>query len=121
MTDNKAKRIAAFNDQFRANFFFPSFGPQPVPGHVLHTPGIASLPGPTQVEIWAQVSRFKAFSADNDPYNEHDFGALDVAPIGKVFWKIEYYGDNSCASGAEDPSDPHRSYRVLTIMLASEY
>lgn len=39
----------------------------------------------------------------------------------KIFWKIDYCADRSCARGSEDPADPTRSFRVLTIMLASEY
>lgn len=65
------------------------------------------------------VQTFSAFSEDNDPYGEHDFGAFDIA--GKrVFWKIDYY-DRDLRYGSEDPADPEVTTRVLTIMLASEY
>ena len=39
----------------------------------------------------------------------------------KLFWKIDYYADKSCTGGSEDASDPAHCFRVLTIMLASEY
>jgi len=65
------------------------------------------------------VQTFSAFSEDNDPYGEHDFGAFDIA--GKrVFWKIDYH-DRDLRYGSEDPANPDVTTRVLTIMLASEY
>ena len=36
MNEEKAKQIAALNDLFRLNFFVPSFGPRPIPGHGPH-------------------------------------------------------------------------------------
>ena len=64
-------------------------------------------------------SRLDAFSNDNDPYAEHDFGAFRAA--GKrLFWKIDYY-DRSRRYGSPDPADPAVTCRVLTIMLTSEY
>jgi hypothetical protein len=119
--DLKAIQIAALNDQFRSGFFIPSFGPRPVPGRVVCTPGIAALPPETQIGIWGQVSDFEKFTEDNDPHGEHDFGAFDVEGVGKIFWKIDYYADNSCSFGSEDPSKISRCFRILTIMLASEY
>jgi hypothetical protein len=65
------------------------------------------------------VQRFSDFSADNDPYGEHDFGCVTVDGR-KVFWKIDYY-DRDCLYGSECPADPTQTTRVLTIMLASEY
>lgn len=121
MTDQKAAEIAALNDLFRSGFFIPSFGPRPVPGHVVCTSGIAALPAETQIRIWAEVSRFDSFTEDNDPHGEHDFGAFEFDGVGTIFWKIDYYADKSCSFGLEDPSDTSQCFRILTIMLASEY
>ena len=121
MSEDKAKRIAVLNDLFRLNFFVPTFGPRPVPGQVVCTRGISTLPPETQICIWAEVSSFNDFTED-DIYGEHDFGAFrtEGAPE-KIFWKIDYYADSSCGFGSEDPSNPAQCFRVLTIMLASEY
>ena len=40
MSEDKAKQIAALNDLFRLNFPVPTFGPRPVPGHIVCTRGI---------------------------------------------------------------------------------
>ena len=62
---------------------------------------------------------FADFGEDNDPHGEHDFGALDFA--GKrLFFKIDYYAPG-LEFGSEDPSDPQKTIRMLTIMLAEEY
>ena len=43
------------------------------------------------------------------------------ATIGeKVFFKLDYF-DLTGAMHSEDPADPSKTERVLTIMLASEY
>jgi hypothetical protein len=57
--------------------------------------------------------------AHNDPHGEHDFGNFTLAGR-KFFWKIDYY-DAAMEFGSEDPADPSKTTRVLTIMLASEY
>jgi hypothetical protein len=62
---------------------------------------------------------FDAFTPDNDPYRERDFGAFEHNG-DRIFWKIDYY-DRSMTKGSEDPSDPGQTLRLLTIMLASEY
>jgi hypothetical protein len=66
-----------------------------------------------------KYARFNNFTPDNDPYKEHDFGRFEAG--GRTFiWKIDYY-DKSMTLGAEDPADPERTTRVLTIMLAEDY
>jgi hypothetical protein len=83
------------------------------------TAGIAALPFPEHAAIIGKVMAFETFTEDNDPHGEHDFGAFDHA--GKrIFWKIDYY-DQSLEFGSEDPADPAKTTRVLTIMFAEEY
>ena len=93
-----------------------------VAGRLVQTAGISALPLPVQSAIRENVERFSDFGPDNDPHGERDFGALTVQGVSeKIFWKIDYYADRSCTFGSEDPSDPAQCFRVLTIMLASEY
>jgi Protein of unknown function (DUF3768) len=76
------------------------------------------------VDIGEQVMKFDTFTPDNDPYGEHDFGAFEYSGH-KIFWKIDYYDRASFGTGhdmgSEDPSDPAKTLRILTVMLASEY
>jgi hypothetical protein len=100
--------IRRLNDQFRATL---------IGGIVTLTQGIAARDD--AAAIVRKVREFADFSADNDPYQEHDFGALDHGDE-KIFWKIDYYDKTLCA-GSDDPADPAVTTRVLTIMLAEEY
>lgn len=104
-------RIAQLNDQLRTTL---------LGGDVVMTRGIASLDEASRALVLSRVQGFDAFTSENDPYREHDFGAIELPEIEKVFWKIDYY-DPSLTFGSEDPSNPHVTRRVLTIMLASEY
>lgn len=112
--------IAAQNDAFRSMLHIPQFGTAAIQGQWLLTPGISALPPVAQIEIFAAIRSFDAFTPDNDPYGEHDFGALDHPDAGRILWKIDYY-DPSLRHGSENPADPERTRRVLTIMLASEF
>jgi len=62
---------------------------------------------------------FSVFTADNDPHEEHDFGNFELAGH-KFFFKIDYF-DANMEFGSEDPADPAKTTRALTIMLAEEY
>ena len=109
--------IRSLNDRFRQTF---------IGGAVVITAGIAALDEATRQRIFAAVQQFDAFDEDNDPWHEHDFGAVDVCFPGsartreRVFFKLEYY-DLTRAMHSEDPADPAKTERVMTIMLASEY
>ncbi len=108
---NDHKKIAELNDLCRK-----SFG---VTCRLVQTFGINALPEEDQSQIREKVEKFNDFNEDNDPYGEHDFGAIDHNGQ-KIFWKIDYY-DLDLKYGSEDPADPGQTARVLTIMLANEY
>ena len=88
-------------------------------GRVMMTPGIAAL-GPEIVErVVKAITVFDDFCNENDPYTEHDFGALDVEG-NRVFFKIDYY-DRAFRNHSPDPSNPAVTERVITLMLGEEY
>jgi Protein of unknown function (DUF3768) len=109
-TLKRSDRIRLLNDNFRSTF---------VGGQIVTTAGVADLPIDVKARAFLQVQRFARFDANNDPHGEHDFGSFEVAGE-KFFWKIDYY-DLSMMFGSEDPADPEKTTRVLTIMLADEY
>jgi hypothetical protein len=104
-------RIRALNDAFRTT----GLG-----GRFMLTAGVNAMkPGQFRAAV-AAVKSFDKFEEANSPYQEHDFGAIDIAGVGKLFWKIDDY-DTALEMGSDDPSDPAEITRVLTIMLTSEY
>jgi hypothetical protein len=98
--------IRALNDRFRQSL---------CGGMLVMTAGVIAL----GQELLDAVARFDRFDDDNDPYGEHDFGAIEVARE-RLFFKIDYY-DQSLSAHSPDPSDETVTKRVLTIMLAEEY
>jgi Protein of unknown function (DUF3768) len=90
-----------------------------VGGGVYLTRGIAALSDSAQQSIVARVRTFDAFTPDNDPYGEHDFGSFDIDGT-TIFWKIDLY-DNDLMFVSPNPEDPSVTKRVLTILLAEEY
>jgi hypothetical protein len=123
MTDEKtrANRIASMNDEFRRQAGLALSDRRGVPGRCVMTAGVAALGRQAQAEILGRVRQFSDFTPDNDPHREHDFGAISTPDGEHIFWKIDYYADDAMEFGADEPADPTRSFRVLTIMLAAEY
>ena len=80
------------------------------------TKGIVAM-GSAANEVFVSVRDYAAFTEDNDPYGEHDFGSFTVGGV-KIFWKIDYYDE--ALKGWCDPLSPDCN-RVLTIMRADEY
>ena len=108
MTGASTQRIQELNDQAR----------QTLTGcRVLVTPGVMALNATDM--ILAMVRRYTAFTPDNDPYAEHDFGSLRFQDE-TIFWKFDYY-DTTMQMASPDPADDTVTARVLTIMLADEY
>ena len=64
------------------------------------------------------VETFDAFTPDNDPYGERDFGAIAVGGT-RCFWKIDAY-DRAGRYPSLDPANPAVTLRVLVVMLAEE-
>jgi len=110
LANGRAQRIRVLNDNFRSTL---------IGGTVVLTQGLSELTIDVRAKALLMVKAFKDFTADNDPYGEHDFGHFEIA--GDTFyWKIDYY-DLHCRYGSDDPADPEKTTRVLTIMLAAEY
>ena len=110
MNVERRARVRVLNDQFRKLH---------LGGRIIFTRGVIDL-GPEKVQTVLQdIAHFDTFDRANDPYGEHDFGA--VALDGqRVFWKIDYF-DPTLTMGAEDPADETTCVRILTVVLASEY
>ena len=123
----QAARIARLNDLARQ-----AMG---VACTVVATVGFRSLCDADQSRVRELIETFDAFTEDNDPHGERDFGCVYQLGDGRwtterprvredererVFWKMDYY-DRDLRFGSEDPANPAVTRRVLTIMLADEY
>jgi hypothetical protein len=102
-----AEKIRKLNDAFRRTF---------TGGKVMMTAGIAALPDAVRAAVLNKVRTFEAFTADNDPHGEHDFGSFEVDGR-KIFWKIDLYEE----PGVKGTDGQPLTTRVLTIMLAEEW
>lgn len=105
-----AAKIRELNDAFRTTM---------TGGQVMMTAGVDALASDVKAMVIRRVATFSDFNADNDPHQEHDFGSFTLAGR-KFFFKIDAY-DAEMQFGSEDPTDPVKTTRVLTIMLAEEY
>src|SRR5450759_2934903 len=63
-------KIALLNDSLRRTF---------TGGKVVMTDGVAALPEQKLGQLLERVRSFDAFTNDNDPHGEHDFGSVDLA------------------------------------------
>ncbi|MFM5955387.1 MAG: DUF3768 domain-containing protein [Novosphingobium sp.] len=123
-TDSRSERIARLNDRARQAMGLACVA--------VATEGFQALAEADQSRVRELVETFDAFTPDNDPYGERDFGAIyrdsagcwttvrPARPEQTVFWKIDAY-DRDLRFGSDDPANPAVTRRVLTIMLASEY
>ena len=99
------------------------------------TVGFRSLPEADQSRVRELIETFDAFTEDNDPHGERDFGTIYQLGDGRwtterprvrddererVFWKLDYY-DREMRFASDDAANPAITRRVLTIMLSDEY
>ena len=107
---DQQKKIALLNDSFRTTF---------VGGTVCITAGLHLLGEEFIKAALHAVREFNGFAEENDPHEEHDFGALTVE--GKrLLWKIDYF-DPTMTVGSDNPASCEVTRRVLTVMFADEY
>ncbi len=119
MNTVNTKLIAEQNDLFRSKLGVLPQEIQLLKGQYLLTAGFFDLQLKDQISVLSSVRSFKDFNQDNDPYGEHDFAKFLVNGH-EIIWKIDYY-DTEYKYGSPDRSDPAKTRRVLTIMLAFEY
>ena len=107
---NNTLRIRELNDHARQHF---------MGCRVVITAGVQSLGEASVAAVLSAVQTYDSFTADNDPYQEHDFGSF--THLGHVvFWKWDY-DDLDFSMHSPDAADSTVTARVLTIMLAEEY
>jgi Protein of unknown function (DUF3768) len=123
-TAARAEAIARLNDLARK-----AMG---IACHAVATSGFRGLTQTDQSRVRELIETFDAFTPDNDPHGERDFGAIyqdgpglwttqrPRNPCETVFWKIDYY-DRELKWASEDLANRAITRRVLTIMLAEEY
>ena len=101
---NPKNEIARKNDLLRTSF-------SSAHGQIILTRSVSQTADlPLIIEA---VRNFSDFEPENDPHQEHDFGAVEVRGQ-RYFWKIDYY-DSTYRFFEED------GHRVLTILRADEY
>jgi hypothetical protein len=88
MTTDTAK-IAALNDLCRK-----AMG---VAGRVVQTTGIDALPLKDQLAIREKVETFDAFTPDNDPHKERDFGPFEHVQLLKELHNMDSVRDTKAS------------------------
>lgn len=112
MTQDNTARMRDLNDQLRKH-------PYGGHGRVVITAGVNAYGPEFVASALKEIAAFDAFTADNDPHGEHDFGIV-TALGSKLFFKVDYY-NLDLSGGSEDPSDPAQTTRVMTVMWPNEY
>ncbi len=110
LPETNSAKIRKLNDRFRRF---------EITGARMATPSIMDMGPETVHEIMTAVANFDDFTDDNDPYGEHDFGAITYDGQ-RIFWKIDYY-NRDLSGGSENSANPQLTTRVMTVFLANEY
>lgn len=111
--------IAKQNDAFRTSVTASVKAPGVPPGKLVMTAGIAAQTDEFRAALIGALIAFDAFDADSDPYGLHEMGVLEIEGE-RVWFKFDLYDENY-ENGAETPTDPKRTRRVLTLLFPSEY
>ena len=106
----KRAKIRVLNDDFRRTFRG---------GRVMITAGVNAITHTVQRAVFEKIQAFDAFDDERDPRDNHGF--VSVEHDGQTFFaKIDYYNRDLTAH-SKDATDPQKTCRVMTIMLAEEY
>jgi hypothetical protein len=106
-------RVRELNDNFRRDIFNRNLGT------LIITAGVAAMKDEDRFALVREVQCFEDFNEGNDPYGEHEFGAIDFHKE-KYFFKIDYYDKNN-RFHSKNKASSLLTNRVLTIMQACEY
>lgn len=106
----RTDRIRQLNDQLRT---------LRGSGEIHIVGALAEMDEETQKKVLTAIMTFAGFNDGDDPYGEHDFGAVTVAGERFMF-KIDYYAPD-LESGSDDPADPAKTVRVMSVFHASDY
>jgi hypothetical protein len=109
MMTSKVEQIRTLNDRLRQNL---GTGVETA----VMTIGVAALGDEAVAKIVKTIAVYDDFCHENDPYEEHDFGAFEVDGH-TIFFKIDLYEEPDVKDSNGEPV----VNRVLTIMLADEY
>lgn len=114
MTDSpiseRTDRIRQLNDQLRT---LRGSGKIHIIG------ALADMGEEMQKEVLTAVATFAGFNEGDDPYGEHDFGTVTVE--GEQFmFKIDYYAPD-LENGSDDPADPAKTVRIMSVFHTSDY
>lgn len=106
----RAEAIARLNDELRKTG---------TGGTIVITQTVRRITGFDPGSLAEALANYDGFDADNDPHGERDFGDLTLWGHDLLF-KIDYY-DPDLTFGSDDPADPERTRRVLTVMCAADW
>lgn len=120
--ESKIEQIAALSDALRSTINYPRQNDR-----FVMTAGIVEMVGTLPQwpafrrmrEMTRIIMDYDAFTEDNNPDGERSFGIFEWQGV-RCYWKIDYYNPTLDA-GSEDPADPTKTARVLTVLRADEY
>lgn len=98
--DEQSRVIADQNDRFRESWGADAS----VPGRIVMTPGVADLGPLALLRLIAAVRNFDAFSEDNDPWGQRDFGIVALGQGARPSGPIS----RSISTTPTTPSAPRR-------------
>lgn len=117
--------IADQNDRFRRQVCSITLGlgraeHGALPGRVVFTRAVAARGSLFPLLCLLAVAGHDVFDPEDDSDRLHDFGEVKVQGV-RVWFKIDLFSDEAMEWGSEHPDDPARTYRVMTVMLPSDW